>query len=69
MTFEHYDRIYSKTLINLSPLPAKELYYALLPPNGFIKPAIKYLNYVIPACPESFFTFDVLRRLIPDKRG
>jgi hypothetical protein len=39
------------------------------PVNWIIKPAIKYLNFVIPACPESFFAFDVLRRLIPDKRG
>jgi hypothetical protein len=30
-----------------------------------INPAIKHLNFAIPACPESFFAFDVLHRLIP----
>ena len=31
--------------------------------------AIKYPNSVIPAWPESFFEFILLRRPIPDKRG
>jgi hypothetical protein len=28
--------------------------------------AIKYPNSVIPACPESFFEFNLLRRSIPE---
>jgi hypothetical protein len=36
---------------------------------GINNPAIKYPNSVIPACPESFFEFNLLRRPIPDKRG
>jgi hypothetical protein len=31
-----------------------------------IDPASKYLNSVIPACPESFLEFNLLRCLIPE---
>jgi hypothetical protein len=37
--------------------------------GDIINPAIKYFNYVIPACPVSFSVFNVLRCPIPDKRG
>jgi hypothetical protein len=37
--------------------------------GNIINPAMKYPNSVIPACPELFFEFNLLRCLIPDKQG
>jgi hypothetical protein len=36
---------------------------------SIINLAIKYYNYVIPDCPESFFEFNLFRCPIPDRRG